>query len=88
MTEPTTPQQQADADALRAQRHETMRATVPALEALLHTPVPLLGHGFVRVVDCMGGGESVVQAARVSHGRGTRTGCRRSPGRGRRMWWW
>ena len=54
MTESTTPQQQADADAL-------------------HAPVPLLDHGFVRVVDCMGGGESVVQAPRVSHGRGTRS---------------
>ena len=73
MTESTTPQQQADADALHAQRYETTRATAPALEDLLHTPVPLLDHGFVRVVDYMGGGESVVQAARVSHGRGTRS---------------
>ena len=73
MTESTTPQQQTGVDALRAQRYETTRATVPALEELLHTPVPLLDHGFVRVVDCMGGGESVVQAARVSHGRGTRS---------------
>ena len=66
MTESTTPQQQADADALHAQRYETTRATAPGLEDLLHTPVPLLDHGFVRVVDYMGGGESVVQAARVS----------------------
>ena len=51
MTEPTTPQQQADVDALRAQRYETTRATVPALEELLHTPVPLLDHGFVRVTE-------------------------------------
>ena len=73
MTESTTPQQQAEVNALRAQRYETMRATVPALEELLHTPVPLLDHGFVRVVDYMGGDESVVQAARVSYGRGTQT---------------
>ena len=73
MTEPTTPQQQAEVDEMRAQRHETTRATVPALEELLHIPIPLLDHGFVRVVDYMGGDGAVVQAARVSHGRGTRS---------------
>ena len=73
MTESTTPQQLADAAQQRAQRHETLRATVPALERMLYTPIDLLDHGFVRVVDYMGGGESVVQAARVSYGRGTQT---------------
>ena len=72
MTELTTPEQQAEVDEMRAQRHETTRATVPALEDLLHTPIPLLDHGFVRVVDYMGGDGAVVHAARVSYGRGTR----------------
>ena len=73
MTESTTPQQLAEVAQQRAQRHETLRATVPALERILYTPIDLLDHGFVRVVDYMGVGESVVQAARVSHGRGTRS---------------
>ena len=73
MTESTTPQQLAEVAQQRAQRHETLRATVPALERILYTPIDLLDHGFVRVVDYMGGDESVVQAARVSYGRGTQT---------------
>lgn len=32
-----------------------------------------LDKGFVRLVDIMGGDESIVQAARVSYGRGTKT---------------
>ena len=32
----------------------TRRATVPALEALLFQPLPVLDHGFVRVIDYMG----------------------------------
>ena len=49
-----------------------MRATVPALEELLYAPIPILDHGFVRVVDYMGDDGAIVQAARVSYGRGTR----------------
>ena len=67
-----TQQQQAEVDALRKQRHETMRVTVDALEDLLYSPIPLLDHGFLRVVDYMGDDDSIVQAARVSYGRGTR----------------
>ncbi|MDA0256818.1 MAG: FAD-dependent thymidylate synthase, partial [Chloroflexi bacterium] len=59
-------------EALRAQRHETLRATVPALEDVLYTAFPVLDHGFVRVVDYMGDDAAIVQAARVSYGRGTR----------------
>jgi thymidylate synthase (FAD) len=50
----------------------TRRVTVPALESLLYQPLPVLDHGFLRVIDYMGGDEAVVQAARVSYGRGTR----------------
>ena len=67
-----TPEQQAELDALRSQRYDTKRATVPALEDLLYTPVQILDHGFVRVVDYMGDDGAIVQAARVSYGRGTR----------------
>ena len=50
----------------------TRRATVPALEEQLYLPIPLLDHGFVRVIDYMGDDRAIVQAARVSYGRGTR----------------
>ncbi len=67
-----TPEQRAEIDAQRSQRAETRRATVPALEEVLYEPFPVLDHGFVRVVDYMGDDGAVVQAARVSYGRGTR----------------
>lgn len=62
----------SDIQDARALMAETRRPTVAALEAMLHTPVSVLDHGFVRVVDYMGDDAAVVQAARVSYGRGTR----------------
>src|SRR6516162_9068941 len=62
-------------DEIALQQHEmrqTCRATVPALEAILCEPLPVLDHGFVRVIDYMGDDAAIVQAARVSYGRGTR----------------
>lgn len=67
----TDAQQQELAEA-KAARAETRRPTVPALEAMLFEPVPLLDHGFIRVIDYMGDDSAVVQAARVSYGRGTK----------------
>jgi thymidylate synthase (FAD) len=67
-----TPDQQREIEALRAESHATRRATVPALEEILYQPLAVLDHGFVRVVDYMGDDAAVVQAARVSYGRGTR----------------
>jgi thymidylate synthase (FAD) len=67
-----TQDQQAEIDSARAASHATRRATVPALEALLFQALPVLDHGFVRVIDYMGDDAAVVQAARVSYGRGTR----------------
>ena len=67
-----TPEQRAEIDAARNATHSTLRPTVPALEEYLFKPVPVLDHGFVRVVDYMGDDAAVVQAARVSYGRGTR----------------
>jgi thymidylate synthase (FAD) len=69
---PVTEQQQAEIEAARAQRAETRRPTVPALEELLYQPFNVLDHGFVRVIDYMGDDAAIVQAARVSYGRGTR----------------
>ena len=66
-----TSQQQNQVDQQRERTHETLRATVPALEKILYTPIARLDHGFVRVVDYMGDDGAVVQAARVSYGRGT-----------------
>lgn len=61
-----------DIQDARAHSMPTLRATAPALEALLYTPFPCLDHGFVRVVDYMGDDDAVVQSARVSYGRGTK----------------
>src|SRR5271167_2828990 len=69
---PVSREQQAEIDALRAGLSETRRASVPALEAILYQPIAVLDHGFIRVVDYMGDDEAIVQAARVSYGRGTR----------------
>src|SRR6201997_1463254 len=69
---PLTEQQQAEIEAARAQRAQTRRPTVPALEGLLYQPLPVLDHGFIRVIDYMGDDAAIVQAARVSYGRGTR----------------
>src|ERR1700728_4039569 len=67
-----TPEQQAEIAAQRGEARPTRRATVPALEAILYEPLPVLDHGFVRVVDYMGDDDAIVQAARVSYGRGTK----------------
>jgi thymidylate synthase (FAD) len=65
-------QQRAEIEAARAQRAMTSRPTVAALEELLFQAIPVLDHGFVRVIDYMGDDAAIVQAARVSYGRGTR----------------
>jgi thymidylate synthase (FAD) len=49
-----------------------LRPTVPAMDQILGIPFRLLDDGFVRVLDYMGSDESIVQAARVSYGRGTK----------------
>jgi thymidylate synthase (FAD) len=48
------------------------RPRVEALDNILGTPFKVLNDGFVRVVDYMGSDESIVQAARVSYGKGTK----------------
>ena len=48
------------------------RTSVPALDEILGVPFKVLDDGFVRVVDYMGSDSSIVQAARVSYGKGTK----------------
>ena len=67
-----TPEQQDEIANQRSETRPTRRATVPALEEMLYEPLPVLDHGFIRVVDYMGDDAAIVQAARVSYGRGTR----------------
>jgi len=49
------------------------RVVNPKAEELLDKEFKVLNHGFVRLVDYMGGDESIVQAARVSYGKGTKS---------------
>ncbi len=67
-----SPEDQAALDAARDLSATTRRPTVPALEERMLLPIPCLDHGFVRLVDYMGDDGAIVQAARVSYGRGTR----------------
>jgi thymidylate synthase (FAD) len=45
---------------------------VPELDEILGVPFKVLKDGFVRVIDYLGSDESIVQAARVSYGKGTK----------------
>jgi thymidylate synthase (FAD) len=69
---PIKDSEKAEIEAARTASSQTRRATVPALEEILFTPLPVLDHGFVRVIDYMGDDAAVVQAARVSYGKGTK----------------
>jgi thymidylate synthase (FAD) len=66
------PEQQGEIVSQRSETRPTRRATVPALEEILYEALPVLDRGFVRVIDYMGDDGAIVQAARVSYGRGTR----------------
>ncbi|MDK9721342.1 MAG: FAD-dependent thymidylate synthase [Rhodospirillales bacterium] len=67
-----TPEQKAEIANARAQSATTRRVTAPGLEEILYDAIPILDHGFIRVIDYMGDDGSIVQAARVSYGRGTK----------------
>ncbi len=55
------------------QQFEKLEKTrVPALDEVLGEPFKVLKDGFIRVVDYMGNDSSIVQAARVSYGSGTK----------------
>ena len=67
-----TPAQESEVKELREISHQTRRVTAPGLEEILYEPIPVLDHGFVRVIDYMGDDAAIVQAARVSYGKGTK----------------
>ena len=56
----------------QSQQNNTKRVTAPELEKILYEAISVLDHGFIRVVDYMGDDTSIVQAARVSYGKGTK----------------
>ncbi len=49
-----------------------MASNRDTIEQLRWQKFPVLNDGFVCLVDCMGDDDALVQAARVSYGRGTR----------------
>ena len=57
---------------LKSQNYSTKRVVSSELEGILYEAMPALDHGFVRVIDYMGNDSSIVQAARVSYGKGTK----------------
>ena len=67
----TTEQKQEIAEQ-QSQKNTTKRVTSLELEKILYDVIPLLDHGFIRVVDYMGDDTSIVQSARVSYGKGTK----------------
>lgn len=66
------PQQINEINSLTQQKNQTLRPVSPELEEILYQPLYVLDYGFVRVIDYMGNDSSVVQAARVSYGSGTK----------------
>ena len=64
-------EQVTEIDDLRAGNNKTIRPVAEGIEKILYQVFPALDHGFIRVVDYMGDDQAVVQAARVSYGKGT-----------------
>jgi thymidylate synthase (FAD) len=69
---PHSTKDQEAIDELTNNNSQTIRATSPELEAVLYRQIPILDHGFIRVIDYMGDDSAIVQAARVSYGKGTK----------------
>lgn len=51
---------------------KTGRVISSGIEKILYKPISVLDHGFIRIIDYMGNDSSIVQAARVSYGAGTK----------------
>ena len=75
-----SPEQLAEIKKLQTETIVTKRPIVESLEEILYEPIPVLDHGFIRVVDYMGDDAAVVQAARVSYGRGTKKKQKKTKG--------
>jgi thymidylate synthase (FAD) len=67
-----TSEQKKEIQEQQSQNNNTKRVTSPELEKVLYEAIPVLDHGFVRVIDYMGDDSSIVQSARVSYGKGTK----------------
>ena len=67
-----TKEQEKEIKEQQSQESRTKRVTALQLEKILYEAIPVLDHGFIRVVDYMGNDTSIVQAARVSYGKGTK----------------
>ncbi len=67
-----TKEQIEEIKSQQSQKFTTKRVTAPELEKILFDAIPILDHGFIRVVDYMGDDTSIVQSARVSYGKGTK----------------
>ena len=67
-----TDQQIKDIKNQQSQENKTKRVVAEELENILYEAIPVLDHGFIRVIDYMGDDSSIVQAARVSYGKGTK----------------
>jgi len=67
-----TKEQSQEIKDQQSQENKTKRVTAPELETILYEAISVLDHGFIRVVDYMGDDTSIVQAARVSYGKGTK----------------
>jgi thymidylate synthase (FAD) len=67
-----TSDQKKEIQEQQSQSSSTKRVTSPELEKVLYEAIPVLDHGFIRVIDYMGDDSSIVQSARVSYGKGTK----------------
>ena len=67
-----TEEQNREIKEQQSQENITKRVTAPELENILYDAIPILDHGFIRVIDYMGNDTSIVQSARVSYGKGTK----------------
>ena len=65
-------EQKEDIKNQRNNFNKTRRAISKGMEENLYLIHKVLDHGFVRVIDYMGNDTSIVQAARVSYGEGTK----------------
>jgi thymidylate synthase (FAD) len=67
-----TSEQKKEIQEQQSQSNSTKRVTSRELEKVLYEAIPVLDHGFIRVIDYMGDDTSIVQSARVSYGKGTK----------------
>jgi thymidylate synthase (FAD) len=67
-----TSEQKKEIQEQQSLKSSTKRVTSPELEKVLYEAIPVLDHGFIRVIDYMGDDSSIVQSARVSYGKGTK----------------